>query len=196
MQELSDRYAWILFGTLVTMCFVIGTVFLLEERPHEDVLKNGTTERVYEGHGIPHPEFEHMLQGGDGVTRHENLLWLGWVFAVLQMTFLTACLSLAMVRPGGAGPAKVPLLAAGLVGACILTFLFLSYREHLAGEETRFFLGFPAPAAWLVFGVWGFPLLFALIYVAVFDRWYLTPEAMGRFFRIRDQRHDVDEPES
>ncbi len=44
-------------------------------------------------------------------------------------------------------------------------------------EDTHvLFLSFPRPTAWMLFGVWPFPIYFMAVYYILFDRWYYTQE--------------------
>ena len=52
-----------------------------------------------------------------------------------------------------------------------------------------FFLGFPAPTAWMLFALWPLPVLIAALYTLGFDRWVATPQDLAeledRLARLR-----------
>lgn len=180
------KLPWILFALSLSMCVLLGVVFSIEEEPFEEVAsEDGTTvEKVYKGHGFPHPEFPAMQAGGPGAPRHEKILWLGWVFAILQVAFLVTCLALGASRKGRVGPFAVPLALGGLLMAAVFTFLILSYRAYMTEDSHSLFLSLPRPTAWMVYGVWGFPVFFMLLYILTFKRWFMTEEDLERFREI------------
>lgn len=146
-------------------------------------LEDGSTvqARTLLGHGVVHPDNATMQIGADGEARHDRILWVAWFFGLCQIVIFIAALSLGMRKENGLGPVRAPLLAGGAVFATIFTLLFLSYRDYMRGEETAIVLGFPAPTAWMVYGVWLFPLFFAVLYLRAFDAWYLTEADRARF---------------
>ncbi len=78
----------LMFALLLGMIVVLCVLFAVEERPYEDIEQERAdgsvaTQRVYRGHGVAHPVFEGMQQGGSGKARHGRILWLGGAFAVL-----------------------------------------------------------------------------------------------------------------
>lgn len=167
-------------GVAVLIAMAIGeTPVTLSIETTED----GQTVEVGEaiGHGIEHPEYSTMQVGADGEARHSRILWVGWFFGVSQIVLFIAALSLGMRKEHGLGPIKVPLVTGGAIFVIIFTLLILTYREYMLGESTALFLGFPIPTAWMVFGIWIFPVFFVVLYLRAFDTWYLTDADRARF---------------
>ena len=172
----------VVFGLLVALCAVTNVAFLMDEVPFEDVrADNGVLERVYNGHGVPHDRFPSMNHGGDGPTRHTPVLWLGWVFGMLQLAIVVACLMLGVQR---AGAVRLGLGLCGLLLGGLFTMMVLSYRAYLTDATPALFFGLPAPAAWFLYGFWPAELLVVLLYVLLFSRSIVTPDQMRRFEEI------------
>jgi hypothetical protein len=172
----------VVFGLLVALCVVTNLAFLMEEVPFEDVpADNGALERVYTGHGVPHDRFPSMNHGGDGPARHTPVLWLGWVFGVLQLGIIMGCLMLGVKRDGGV---RLGLGVCGLLLGGLFTMMVLSYRTYLTDATPALFFGLPAPTAWFLYGLWPAEFLVVLLYVALFSRSIVTPDQMRRFEAI------------
>jgi hypothetical protein len=56
-----------------------------------------------------------------------------------------------------------------------------------------FFLGFPAPTAWMLSAIWPLPALFVAFYALGFDRWVVTPQDLAEIEeRLAQLRLDPD----
>jgi hypothetical protein len=175
-------WAWVLFGLLLAMCVAMGAAFVIEEAPKE---VSGAGETTYLGHGTVHEQYSTMQVGGDGEARHGTILWVGWAFGFLQCLFFVACLIFGSRKNGSAGPMTKPLLIGGAVYAGVFTAMIVSYDRFVAlGADIPLFLSFPRPTAWMIYGIWGFPLYFLVVYLVTFDRWTCRPEDIEEFRRI------------
>ncbi len=133
-------------------------------------------------HGQPHSHHQDMNQGGEGDRHaHGHTLWLGEVWGGLQIILFVALLSFGLRRK------MKQCLAFALVGLAylgIFVCMCLAYRHSIgpgAGDDPSIFLGLPVPAAWMIYGLGGIPLVFAALYSLNFDRWVLAPEAHRAF---------------
>lgn len=145
---------------------------------------------VPHGHGAIHPQFASMESGGPGASRHAEVLWVGWLLGALEIGLFVALLAFGGGRRTTRG-FGVPLLLGGIAYLAVWTALVLAYRAEASGAEPLFFLGFPAATAWMLFGLWPVPLLFAVYYVVGFDRWVATPDDLAELERrlasVREQ---------
>ena len=66
--------------------------------------------------------------------------------------------------------------------------LLISYSSYHSTGSSPFFGGFPAPSAWMLYGIWFVPLLISFIYIFKFKEWVLTPEELKEFERIVERR--------
>jgi hypothetical protein len=122
--------------------------------------------------GIAHPDHPAMALGADGAARHDDLLGVGFLFAALIVAFFVGLLFFALQRRGEPTPGKGTILVSGAVFLGAFVALFLTYSRYLrAPDPERLFLGFPPPTAWMLYGVWGIPVVFVLIYVIRFNEW-------------------------
>ncbi|MCH7910250.1 MAG: hypothetical protein IIB38_11605 [Candidatus Hydrogenedentes bacterium] len=169
------KLPWILFGLCLAMCCVVAALILF-------------VDEVPGGHGAGHPVFDTMSTGGDGAARHENLLVYGWVFGVLQICFFVACLAFGASKKERVGALKVPLLAGTAVYLLVFTFLVFSYRAYMLEETHALFLAFPRPTAWMLYGIWIFPVFFIFLYMFTFDRLIFTDDDQLRFEEIIAER--------
>ena len=174
------KLPWILFVLLLTMCCVLGYVLTIEE--------------MGAGHGVTHPRFSTMEVGGSGLERHAPILWWGWALGLLEICLFIGLLALGMRHRQVLGKRKWPLLLGGLLYGTVFTLLILSYQSYANSPFQPLFLSMPAPTAWMLYGLFGIPLYFHVLYVVSFDRWVLTPEDLERFHRlVAERRNGKDE---
>lgn len=178
------RLDLILFAALLGMCAVVGALWFVEEQPYVESTDNGVVTRTAQGHGVAHAQFKTMQSGGDGEARLKPVWWLGWAFALLQVTFFVALLAFGAMKRGSLGPLFVPLLTGWLVYAGIATGLVVAHARYTATTDHALFLGFPIPTAWMMYGIWMFPGVFVVLYLATFDRWNFTPADEERLAQL------------
>ena len=176
----------LLFALLLGMCGVIVAAFMIDEVPYTEAVPEagGEAVKTYLGHGFTHPKFETMQVGGDGAERHAKVLWLGWGFGILQIAFFLTCLAFGSRKHGRAGPFLKPIAIAGVIYAAIFTMMFVAYRGYANEDSHALFLALPIPTAWMIYGVWIFPLFYLLLYMYHFDTWTFTEEDQAEFDRI------------
>jgi hypothetical protein len=171
------RIAWLLLG----LTGAIGAVLLVA---------------IVGGEAVPplrpHPEHPSLLQATDGARRVAPVFALGALFGFLQIAFFGVCFALGMRRRGSLGPVARPLALALLGYAAVFAALLVSYRRFLMDETPALVLGFPAPTAWMLFGLWPVPLLFVWIYLRHFDGWVVDEAEIERVLALG--RDDADRP--
>jgi len=176
------------------MCASVVAAFVLGEQPVIETTdeETGAVSQIALGHGQPHPEYETMLAGGPGADRHTNILWAGWAFAVFQAMYFVACLAFGMRKKGDIGPAKIPIIIGGVIFFLVFTMLFLTYRTYMNDDDPSLFLSQTKPTAWMVYGVWIFPVFFVFVYRYFFDSWYLTDEDLEKFQSILEENRQAE----
>ena len=180
-----------LFTTLVGLCVVLGIAFVTPQIPFEEKLSpDGSSIRVVQSNGVPHPRFPTMDQGGPGALRHERTLWIGWVFAALNVVLFSACFCLGIRRNGKVGPMLIPILIGAGLFLLIFTALFFSYQSYMYEDSPRLFLSLPKPTAWMLLALWPFPVFFVVLYYIYFDRWYFTPRDQERLDELVASKHN------
>ncbi len=137
----------------------------------------GFTHPTHAGEG----EKPAMSQGGDGQARHEKLLISGWVLAAVILAMLVSMLAFATQSTGVSGGKTAAFAVGGLLVQAAMLMLFLTYRDSLGADKVAFIGSVPASTWWLLFGVYGVPYYFVVLYVCSFNRWIMTPESMQKF---------------
>ena len=152
----------VLFALSIGLCLLLGIALMIPEVPG--------------GHGVPHPDFPSMLQGGD-VSRHDSTLWLGWTMGVVEIAFFVGLLAMG-TRGRGTFPFEARFMVIGLI-AFIAVFSAMVFTY--AAEINPIVLGFPLPTALMFYGVGGVPVIFILLYMIRFDPWVLTDDQLDDF---------------
>lgn len=184
--------SWFIFIVLLAMCVVVGVAFMVPQVPYEDVVsEDGGIERVIKSHGYEHEKYPTMKHGGPGAERHAVTLWVGWVFANLCILFFVGCLSLGVARNGKLGPAKVPFILGTAIFVALFTGLIFSYYAYMREDTHSLFLSLPKPTAWMLLGIWPFPIYFMVVYYLLFDRWFFTEQDEKRLEEITAGRQQA-----
>lgn len=189
---MGKGFTTLLLVLLLGMLTTVGATFFIEERPFEDAPEG----RTYLGHGVAHPTYETMLVGGEGAARHGVILWMGLAFGLLQVTFFIALLAFGARKHGSAGPFKAPLIVGFVLFALIFVAMFSAYRGYMQSDDPDQLFAFPYPTAWMIYGIWGFPLFFMFLYMIFFDRWTFTEEDAARFRELVAQKLAAAETDS
>lgn len=138
---------------------------------------------------VTHPDADSMLRSGSGAPGGTLVVAAGFATGLLVLAMIGLCL-LVGVAPGANG-LKRWILGGTVAYGLVFSALMLSYLDFLEGGPLRIFVGFPAPTAWMMYGVWFFPWVFIVAYVVTFRTSYFTPEAEERFrelLRNKDER--------
>jgi len=160
-----------IFAILVALCAVVLLLWTVDERP--------------DSRGTDHTVHETMRQGGSS-ERHDAVLPWGFLYGLLSIVLFVAVMALGLRRRGRlpAGSGRALWLGLG-VFAVVFTLLVLSYRAYVEpGADRALFGSFPRPSAWMLYGVWPVPLLFALLYMWNFDRWVISEDEVADFERL------------
>ena len=161
------KIALLLFALLIAMGLVLGYLLFFVEEPGN-------------GHGVPHPEYATMLQGGDG-ARHQEVLGGGTLLGALMILFMVGLLAF------GASQGRKPGMEEGVLAGGTVLFLFcylamiLTYVPYADTGGGSIVLGFPVPTAWMLYGVWGAPVVFMLLYMLRFEAWIISDAEIERF---------------
>lgn len=123
----------------------------------------------------PHPEFG-LSESGTvamdiGGDPYEGP-W-AWLFGTLVIVFISGCMWLMSEQTPHATSLR---LAIGFATICFLAAFCVmcwSDAKH-AGATPPLWLGFPEPTTWMLMGIWFPPLLFVVIYVWGFHRWFAS----------------------
>lgn len=159
----------VLFAILVLLLLVVVVLGSFDEPPHAV--------------GLPHPDHGAMAMGGEATSRSAELLPWGLAFALLQVALFASLLLLGLRR--GDEPVVrryFPVLLGLAVLAICFVFLFAAYASFSENPmKSSIVLGFPAPTAWMLFGVWWSPIVVIVLYHRKFDTWVYGPREERAF---------------
>ena len=158
----ARRCALILLGLLIAILAIVGILAGIVEPENS--------------RGLAHPDVAGMSRGGDA-ARTDPVLGLGWALGLLEIAVVAVLVRWVVRGPG----ASLWLSVSFGVMALVWTALVLSYRTWAGSSEVPFFLGFPLPSAWMVYGVWSAPVVLVALYVLGFDRFIFSEVDRARF---------------
>jgi len=168
-SKVSSLLTWILFGLLILLCLLVGSVLFLEEPP--------------ESQGYRHWEKETMRQGGTG-ERHSKILWLGTALGILQLLFFVSCLAFGVLRQQGFPQGQWwSFLVGGFLYVSVFLLMIFTYWDYV-NDPSELFLSLPVPTAVMLLVLWPFPLYFVLFYSLRFDDWVFSKKDLARFHKL------------
>ena len=134
-----------------------------------------------------HPDVPSLLQSTGGLADQPEVLWLGYIVGLLILAVMAVCVWIGL-RKKETGTPLTRWMMVGFAGyALVFTGLTLTYAPYTGASEVPFFGGFPLPTAWMVYGMWFFPLILIGLYMVLFDRWVLTEEDQARFQKLVEE---------
>jgi len=138
--------------------------------------------------GQPHPEYKTMLKGGDSIHASSSSNVLGYLFGLCATLLICLFITLGAHRRGKLTTIKPWLIFGTALYLAVYTFTYLSDAAYVDQNHQAFFLGWPAPTAWMIYAMWFAPLVFVALYVFGFREWILTEEDEARFTEILKAR--------
>jgi len=135
--------------------------------------------------GAPHPGIPGVNVGGDGRARLGDAVVVIGLLGSAVMLLMQALPMLGV--SAGRRDATFWWLMGGVAVAIQGTWwaMYLGYLQFLATGEVGHLLGFPAPTAWMLFGVWFSGTLFCIVYVLGFRRFVFSAEDEAAYEALR-----------
>lgn len=167
------RLPQLLFLNLVLLCLVMAWSWT---RPQAEAAA-----------GIPHPEYSTMLIGGPGMERFAPVALQSLLYGCLSITFFVGLLALGLRQRDRVRGNKLALLGGLAFYLSMFVMTWLSYQTFALNQDSAanrigpLFLGFPRPTAWMLFGIYGAPIVFLVLYWLKFDTWIYTREDEAAF---------------
>jgi len=115
-------------------------------------------------------------------------LWFSFLFGVFSICLFTLFLYIGLSGKKFLRKKLVVMVIGLILYVGIFSLGFASYLRYIQNDSFRVFLGFPAPTAWMLYGIWFFPLFFTFIYVIKFNDWVLKPEDYQLLKKIMRRR--------
>lgn len=176
------RLIYILLGLLVAMIFLLIHIAGLPE-------PSAST-------GMAHPLIEHMRVGGDGLKRFVEVGPPAFIMqiVVLVLSMLLVVMGISERRRDGTLYWWVGIC--GVVSLVNWYMVYSTYQAFLISGETGFFLGFPVPSAWMIYGTWLSGLLLVAFYILGFRRFIFTDEDEAEYLALVSEVQASNQPES
>ncbi|MGI9545324.1 MAG: hypothetical protein ACR2MX_18820 [Cyclobacteriaceae bacterium] len=119
-----------------------------------------------------------------------------WVFVLLGWSMINIfilCLYLGLRHRRGQ-KSIVRWLATGYLLYCLAyAMMVLADLNYINADITNYFLGFPAPTAWMIYGMWFVPLLFSILFISKYNSWVINSDDLKTFEKIlQDRKQKLD----
>ena len=172
------RVIYILLALLVVMIFLLVYIVGLSEPGA--------------GSGMVHPNIEHMRAGGNGLIRFVEI---GPPAFLLQCVVLVLSMMLVVLGISERRRDSNLYWWVGICGVFSLInwyMVYSTYQTFLITGEVGFFLGFPIPSAWMIYGTWLSGLLLVMLYVLGFNRFVFTDEDEAEYLALVSEFQSSD----
>lgn len=130
--------------------------------------------------GIPHEQFGQLLKSGTSQAEMPVVKWLAYLFGLAIIGVFGFGIYIGMLKNGKTGPPANWILFGFFLYMLVYSGMTNSYWSYDPNDPV-YFGGFPAPTAWMIYGMWAFPAFFTILYNYFFHSWYLKDEDMERF---------------
>ena len=138
--------------------------------------------------GTIHPTYETMLHSGNEVLASTTTRVISFLFGIGVIMMFYFFILFGADKKKSTGKLRSWINIGFVVYVIVYTLTFLSYLNYESTGHNDFFLGWPTPTAWMIYGMWSAPLIFVLIYVIKFKDWILDEEDEAEFQKILAQR--------
>ncbi len=135
-----------------------------------------TSEPPANAAGITHETIKGVKLGGDGAERLSTIGDAPFYFQIVVILLAVCLLSMGVNPKRRDGLFKLLMAGAGAFAVFAWVMLFTSYESYLETGQTDIVFGFPVPTNWFFWGIWGSFVIFNLIYVVFFNRYFLHPD--------------------
>ena len=151
---------------IVSLLIVIVLILVLSLLKQEPVIYNGS----------PHPDIEGMRIGGDGASRIKGFQAATYILNASCILLFIALMVFGISRRYRTRSFWLWTAISSLILLFVVYRFIDSYFNYLSDGKLKFFLGFPEPTAWMIYGIWGGGALFIILYVIGFRKFIYTEE--------------------
>lgn len=142
---------------------------------------------------LPHPDIDGMMAGSDGLARLAEIGLPAFSLQAATLVLVVLMIALGVSRRYRTLPFWLGLAATAILFLFVWSRIFLGHQLFLNTGEFQYVLGFPAPTAWVGYGIWASGLALLLLYVLGFRKFIYTHEDEAEFERlVRDLRAGPD----
>ena len=125
-----------------------------------------------------------MLAGSHALARLADIDWPAFSLQAATLILVRLWIVLGVSRRYRTLPFWLGLAATAILFLFVWARIFLGYQHFLSTGEVDYLLGFPAPTAWVAYGIWASGLALLVLYVVGFRKFIYTHEDEAEFDRI------------
>ena len=140
--------------------------------------------------GTLHPTYKTMFHSGDNVLGSTTTRVLSFLFGLGVIMMFYFFILFGADRKKSTGKLRLWINIAFIAYLIVFTLSFFSYLNYETTGHNNFFMGWPTPTAWMIYGMWSTPVILVLIYVIKFKDWILDEEDEAEFQRILARRKE------
>ncbi|MFK7865266.1 MAG: hypothetical protein AB8B95_13690 [Pseudohongiellaceae bacterium] len=144
--------------------------------------------------GSPHPGFPGMVSGGDGEARLMHIGSFAFVFQSLLLLLIGCLCSLGVSEKNRSWGFWGYMAASYGLAMFIWWQMYSGHQAFLQTGEVGYFMGFPIPTAWQMYGTWFSAIPSILLYALGFRK-YIYSEADEKTFQAVLAEHKVAQSE-
>ena len=145
------------------------------------LLMIGLADTVPNAGGQPHPEHPGMVIGADGAARLAHIGSLAFLFNSLLLTLVVGLCVLGVSERHRSRKFLAGMAGSWLLMLLIWWMMFSTHQEFLVTGETGYFMGFPIPTAWQMYGTWLGAIPLIMMYSYGFRTFIYTHEDEAEF---------------
>ena len=181
MVERRDRFTFDRFTLFFVLLLCLGLVTtLLFLNPLE--LATGRL----------HPEFSSMLHSGNNVSLEPSLKLLSYFYGLTIFCLLVTAIYIGGRKAKRLSGFRNVVLVFSFLYLATYTIMMFSYWDYMHSSSAVYFLGFPAPSAWMVYAIHLFPFLLIFFYAVKFHRYILSKKEIDAFLHKKGKTKDND----
>ena len=133
-----------------------------------------------------------LLESKGGYGDKPGVIILGYAILVVMLGIMGIAVLTGLKKYGKSGPWLSWIVAGFVLYALVFLGLTLSYWDYTQGNTDTYLGGYPAPTAWMIYGVWFFPVLIAALLILKFDQWFLTEDDLQAFRQLLEERKAME----
>lgn len=153
---MNNKLISLIFGICLAMGGLLIAILLAPEPPSAG--------------GAPHPEIAGMVIGGDGEIRLESIGTYAFAFQSLLLLLIVCLCCLGVSQRNRSKRFYGYMSASYALSMFIWWQMYSGHQAFLAGDEAGFFIGFPIPTAWQMYGTWFSAIPLILIYTLGYQK--------------------------
>ena len=140
--------------------------------------------------GYAHPTYKTMLHSGENVLASTTTQALSFLFGLGVIMMFYFFILFGSDRKKSTGKLRTWINIGFVVYLIVYTLTFFSYLNYEQTSHANFFMGWPTPTAWMIYGMWSAPLILVFIYVIKFKDWILDDDDEAEFQNIIARRKE------